>query len=124
MPERKRFFCSDVFPKTVKSIFYRLIEICHLSYLLFSRVCSQIGSGDVVTSWKKIGLKDSQQYFKATGPKSSRTCLPTMEKHPNNLDDSDETEAQEESETEHVKLHVGPVDPHEGRLPDHLRGDE
>ena len=52
------------------------------------------------------------------------TCLPAVEEHADDLDDSDETEAQEEGETEHVELHVGPVDPHEGPLSDHLGGGE
>ena len=52
------------------------------------------------------------------------TCLPAMEKHPNNLDDSDQAEAQEEGKAEHVQLQVRPIDLHGGRLPDHLGGDE
>ena len=52
------------------------------------------------------------------------TCLPAMEKHSNNLDDSDQAKAKEEGKAEHVQLQVAPVDPHGGPLPDHFGGDE
>ena len=52
--------------------------------------------------------------------KKTPTCLPAVEEHADDLDDSNEAEAGEEGEAEHVQLHVRPVDLHRGVLPHHL----
>ena len=52
------------------------------------------------------------------------TCLPAVEEHADDLDDSDETEAGEEREAEHVQLLVRPVDLHRGVLSHHLGDDD
>ena len=48
------------------------------------------------------------------------TCLPAVEEHADDLDDSYEAEAGEEGEAEHVQLLVRPVDLHRGVLSHHL----